>query len=276
MNLVFATGFLMRIAVAVKQVPETRAVRLDEATGTVVRAGVESIVNPLDLYAVETAVRLCAEYGGESVAFSMGPAKADEALREALSMGVDEAVLISDRAFAGSDTWATAYVLAEAIRRHGEFDLILCGERATDGDTGQVGPEVAASLDWPTATYVNHVEAAEGGFVRLTRRVETGTECLLVKTPALVTVVKEIGEPRLPTLRGKQRARSAQIPTLSQSELALDIAKLGLGGSPTRVARIFRPKVTRECERLQARDEPAVEAAGTRFAEFLAERNLLP
>ena len=148
----------MHIVVPIKQVPETNAVKMDEKTGTMIREGVEAIVNPLDLYAIETAVRLREQYEGDVVAISMGPPKAEAALREAVAMGCDSAVLLSDKAFAGSDTWATSYVLAAAIRKLNNYDLVICGERATDGDTGQVGPGIASSLDLPVATYVGKIE----------------------------------------------------------------------------------------------------------------------
>ena len=157
----------MRIVVPIKQVPETNAVTMDEATGTMIREGVEAIVNPLDLYAIELAIRLREAHGGETLAVSMGPPKAQTALREALAMGIDSAVLLSDKAFAGSDTWATSYALAAAIRRLGAFDLVICGERATDGDTGQVGPGIAAWLDLPVATYVGRVERVADGAVTI-------------------------------------------------------------------------------------------------------------
>ncbi|MBN1864050.1 MAG: electron transfer flavoprotein subunit beta/FixA family protein, partial [Victivallales bacterium] len=150
----------MRILLPIKQVPETKSVKMDEKTGTVIREGVESIVNPLDLYAIELGIRLKEQLGGETVALSMGPPKAVEALKEALSMGVDEAVLVSDRRFGGSDTWATSYILSEAIKRMGDYDLIVCGERATDGDTGQVGPGIAAWLGLPVLSYVSKLESA--------------------------------------------------------------------------------------------------------------------
>ena len=142
----------MRIIVPIKQVPETNAVRMDEESGTMIRDGVEAIVNPLDLYAIELAIQLREAHGGEITGISMGPPKAVVALREAMSMGLDDGVLLSDKRFAGADTWATSYVLAAGIRKLGDFDLIVCGERATDGDTGQVGPGIAAWLDLPAAT----------------------------------------------------------------------------------------------------------------------------
>jgi len=266
----------MRIIVPIKQVPETRSVRMDEVSGTVIRDGVESIVNPLDLYAIELALRLRQCYGGTTVAVSMGPAKAATALREALAMGIDDAILLTDRAFAGSDTWATAYVLAEAIRQSGPFDLIICGERATDGDTGQVGPEIAAYLDLPVVSYVNWVDTADSGGrqLQLSRMVETGSEMLSVTLPAVLTVVKQVSNPRLPTLRGKQRARQAPINSLALAELGLDPAKVGLRGSPTRVVNIFRPRIKRDCRMLSAADNCAATAAVAELATFLPGRQL--
>jgi len=288
----------MRIVVPIKQVPETNAVKMDEATGTMVREGVEAIINPLDLYAIETALRLREtqpEGSCEIVAISMGPPKAARALREAVAMGLDSAVLISDKAFAGSDTWATSYVLAAAIRRLGSTavsavinknmedtgetpvlpDMVLCGERATDGDTGQVGPGIASFLDLPVATYVGRLELVDAKTCRVQRLVEDGHEVLEMELPGVVTVVKEVADPRLPTLRGKQRAKKIDIPTWGVKELDVDPAKLGLNGSPTRVVKIFKPKVTRECEKLKAVDEESVEQAANRVVQYLREKELL-
>lgn len=265
----------MRIICPLKQVPETSAVSMDPVTGTMIRDGVEAIVNPLDLYALELALQLRERHGGEVVAVTMGPPKALTALREAIAMGCDRAVLLSDRRFAGSDTWATAYVLAAAIRKLGACDLIICGERATDGDTGQVGPGVAAFLDLPVATYVGKVEAIADGVCRLHRLVEEGYEILDTDLPAVLTVVKEVAEPRLPTLRGKQKARRADIPTWGAADLAVAEEKLGLNGSPTRVLKIHRPTVARQCEKVVAGDERAVADAADRLVAFLQAKEAL-
>jgi electron transfer flavoprotein beta subunit len=265
----------MEIFVPIKQVPETNTVRMDDQTGTMIRDGVEAIVNPLDLYAIETALRLAAEHEGKVTVFSMGPPKAQSALREALAMGCHDAVLLSDKAFAGSDTWATSAALAEAIRRHGPFDLVLCGERATDGDTGQVGPGLAAMLDLPLATYVSAVENIDEKFIRVRRRVETGTEQLQLERPCLLTVIKEIGDPRLPTLRGKQQARRFEIPLRKADDLELDDEQLGLTGSPTRVVKIFRPKVMRQGQKLTVQDEASLSDAIEQLNRFLESRGLL-
>lgn len=264
----------MRIIVPIKQVPETGAVRMDEETGTMVREGVEAIVNPLDLYAIETALALREAHGGEITAVSMGPPSAMKALREAIAMGVDAGAFVSDRAFAGSDTWATSYTLAAALRKIGGFDLVICGERATDGDTGQVGSEMAAFLDLPVATYVSSIDAVAPEKIRVSRLVEDGYEKLEVDLPAVITVVKEIAEPRLPTLRGKKKAKTVEIPTWGPSDLDVDPTRIGLAGSPTRVVRIFRPQVAREAEMITAGDEEETAAAAARVIEFIRDRGL--
>ena len=265
----------MRIVVPIKQVPETKSVKMDEKTGTVIREGVEAIVNPLDLYAIETAIQLREQLGGEVVSISMGPPKAITALKEAISMGIDSAVFVSDPAFAGSDTWATGYILAEAIKRTGEFSLVICGERATDGDTGQVGPAIAAFLDLPVITYVSRIEEINDQDCRVKRLIEDGYENLYSSLPCVITVVKEISVPRLPTLRGKQRAKRAEIPVWGSNELKVELSEVGVNGSPTRVVKIFKPKVARECEKVPAKDEESVEQAVNKLAKFLRHKELI-
>jgi len=265
----------VRIVVPIKQVPETAAVKMDEATGTMVREGVEAIINPLDLYGIEIAIRLREAHGGEVIAISMGPPKAMTALKEAIAMGCDSAVLLSDKAFAGSDTWATSYVLAAACKRIGGYDLVICGERATDGDTGQVGPGIAAFLGLPVISYVSKVDAIEGGACRVHRMVEDGYEVLEMTLPGVLTVVKEVSDPRLPTLRGKLRAKQAAVPAWSAADLDVEVANLGLKGSPTRVVKIFHPSVARHCEKLPAGDAQAIEAAADKVVQFLREKNLI-
>lgn len=274
----------MRIIVPIKQVPETNAVRMDEVAGTMIREGVEAIVNPLDLYALEAALQLREQYGGEVVVLSMGPPRAMAALKEAIAMGADRGVLLSHKEFAGSDTWATGFALASAIRKiiadspapdNNGRCLIVCGERATDGDTGQVGPGIAAFLDLPVVTYVSRIEQVDGDTCRVHRLVEDGYEILDVQMPAVLTVVKEVAAPRLPTLRGKQKARQAQIPVWGPDELQLPGDKTGLDGSPTRVVRIFRPKISRAGRKITAADEQAVAAAADQLVAFLQQKGLL-
>ncbi|MDP2791625.1 MAG: electron transfer flavoprotein subunit beta/FixA family protein [Rectinemataceae bacterium] len=274
----------MEIFVAIKQVPDTDKVKMDPVTGTMVREGVDTIVNPLDLYAIELAIRLKEKHGGRVTAFTMGPPAADKALKEAMAMGCDSGVLITDRAFSGSDTWATSYALSRAIARMsaemGRYDLILAGERATDGDTGQVGPCLAAWLDIPVLSYVGSIESSdERGIVApriIARRlVEEGYQRVRVDLPCLLTVVKEVANPRLPTLRGKKFARQSKITVYTAADLDATPEYLGLKGSPTKVSRIFYPKVTRGGETVKAADEAGVDLAVERLVDFLADRDLV-
>jgi electron transfer flavoprotein beta subunit len=205
------------------------------------REGVKSIINPFDMYAIEEAVRLKERFGGKVSILTMGPPQADAALREAISMGADEGFLVCDRAFAGSDTWATSYTLAGAIKKIGSFDLVICGKQASDGDTAQVGPGISTHLNIPQVTYVKKVEEATDRMMRLERMLEEGYEIIETPLPALITVVKEINEPRIPSLKGLMRAKSAKITMLTQKELNLDPQQIGLCGSPTQVVKIFTP-----------------------------------
>lgn len=231
----------MNIIVCIKQVPETTEVRINPETNTLIREGVKSIINPFDMYAIEEAVRLKEKFGGKVMVITMGPPQADAALREAISMGVDEGFLVCDRAFAGSDTWATSYTLTGAIKKLGAFDLIICGKQASDGDTAQVGPGISAHLDIPQVTYVKKVEEVKDKAMRLERMMEEGFEIIETPLPALITVVKEINEPRIPSLKGMMRAKSAKITTWGQKDLNLDAQNIGLCGSPTQVVKIFTP-----------------------------------
>ena len=231
----------MNVIVCIKQVPDTTQVKIDPVTNTLIREGVESIVNPFDAYAIEEAVRLKEQYGGKAIALTMGPPQADAVLREAISLGCDEGILVSDRAFAGSDTLATGYTLAAAIKKIGEFDIILCGKQASDGDTAQVGPGIATQLDIPQITYVKKIEKIENNKLVAERMIEEGFEIIETSLPCLLTVVKEINEPRLPSLKGKMKAKKAEITSLKAIDLDIDEAQLGLTGSPTWVSKIFTP-----------------------------------
>jgi electron transfer flavoprotein beta subunit len=231
----------MNIIVCIKQVPETTEVRINPETNTLIREGVKSIINPFDMYAIEEAVRLKEKFGGKATVISMGPPQADAALREAISLGIDEGILICDRAFAGSDTWATSYTLSNAIKKIGAFDLVICGKQASDGDTAQVGPGISAHLNIPQVTYVKKIEEVKDGSMRVERMMEEGFEIIETPLPALLTVVKEINEPRLPSLKGMMKAKSAKITLWTQKELDLDSQSIGLCGSPTQVVKIFTP-----------------------------------
>ena len=234
----------MNIIVCIKQVPDTTEVKINPETGTLIREGVPSIVNPFDTYAIEEGLRLKEQFGGKVTVLSMGPPQAMEALKEAVAMGADEAILLSDRDFAGSDTWATAYTLSRAIQKCGPFDIILCGKQAIDGDTGQVGPGIARQLDISQLTYVFKIRKLdpEARTILVERLLEEGREVVETTLPALLTVVKDINQPRYPTFLGIRRATKMQIPTWGAADLAnVDASKLGLKGSPTQVVRVFSP-----------------------------------
>jgi len=231
----------MHCIVCIKQVPDTTDVKINPETNTLMREGVESIVNPFDMYAIEEALRFKQKLGGKVTALSMGPPQAEAVLREAIGMGVDEGILISDRAFAGSDTWATSYTLAMAIRKIGDYGVIFCGKQASDGDTAQVGPGIATHLDLPQLTYVRKVEDVYENRVVGERLLENGYEVVEVPVPCVLTVVKEINEPRLPSLKGKMAARKAEIATWTAEDIGAEVSKIGLEGSPTKVVRIFTP-----------------------------------
>ena len=231
----------MNIIVCINQVPDTQDIRINPETNTLMREGVQSIVNPFDMYAIEEALRIKEKLGGKITVICMGPKQAEEAMREAVSMGVDEMVLMSDRAFAGSDTWATSYTLAKGIQKLGKFDLIICGKQAIDGDTAQVGPGIAATLDIPQVTYVKKTEEIKENMARFERMTEEGFEVIETPLPCLITVVKEINIPRLPSLKGKIRAKQAPVITLTAKDIDAEPEKLGLKGSPTVVKKVFTP-----------------------------------
>lgn len=232
----------MRIVVAVKQVPDTSEVRIDEERGTLIREGVPSILNPFDEYALEEAFRWRDELGGSVIVVSMGPPQAEAVLREAIAMGADEAVLLSDRAFAGADTWATSHTLAKAVLKMGDIDIVMTGKQAIDGDTAQTGPSIAASLDWPQLTFVGKVRELSGNQIIVERYVEGGSEVIRSSLPVVITVLKDANTPRLPSLKGKMKARKMEIPVWGKDVLELSEGEVGLDGSPTRVVSISTPE----------------------------------
>lgn len=231
----------MEIIVCIKQVPNTTDVKIDPVTHTLIREGVESVINPFDTYAIEEGVRLKEKFGGKVTVITMGPPQAEKSLKEAISLGCDEAILISDRKFAGSDTWATSYILSSAIKKIGNFDIVICGKQASDGDTGQVGPGIAAHLDIPQVTFVKKIEKIENNLAVVQRMTEEGYEVIETPLPCLLTVVKEINTPRLPSIKGMMKAKSYKPLVWSSNDLQLDENMIGLKGSPTRVVKIFTP-----------------------------------
>jgi len=259
----------VNIIVCIKQVPGTTEIKIDPKTNTLVREGVKSIVNPFDTYALEEGVRLKERYGGKVTVITMGPPQAEEALRETISLGADEAVLLSDRAFAGSDTWATSYVLSKAIARIANYDIIICGRQTLDGDTGQVGPELSEMLKIPFVSYVSKVEEIKDKYIRVQRMIEEGHEVIETTLPAVITVVKEINVPRLPSLRGSMKAKTAKIPVWTAADIGAEPDKAGIPGSPTRVVKIFFPKREQKSEMLQGTLEEQVAKLAERLEKII-------
>lgn len=231
----------MHIAVCIKQVPDTAHVRINPETNTLIREGVESIINPFDENALECALKIKDENGAKVTAISMGPPQAEVALRECLGRGADEVMHLCDVAFAGSDTWATSYVLSKAVQKlNPQPDMILFGKQAIDGDTAQVGPGVAEFLDWPVVTYVRKIDCGEDA-VKVERVFEDGYEKVEAEMPCVLTILKEANIPRMASLRGRMKAKKADIHRWSAAELECEDGKMGLPGSPTRVMCIFSP-----------------------------------
>jgi len=231
----------VKVIVCIKQVPDTTNVRINPETNTLVREGVQSIINPFDVYALEEGVRLKEKHGGIVTVITMGPPQATEALRDAIALGADNAYLVSDRAFAGADTLATAYALARTVRKLGGADVILMGRQAIDGDTGQVGPGVAENLGISHITDIKKIEEIKDCRIIVERLLEDGYARLAARLPVVLTVVKEINTPRLPSLKGKLAAKKAEIPILKASDIDADAERIGLNGSPTQVMKIFTP-----------------------------------
>ncbi|MDR1379273.1 MAG: electron transfer flavoprotein subunit beta/FixA family protein [Synergistaceae bacterium] len=261
-------GKTLKIAVLIKQVPATEHVKINPETGVMAREGLEVEVNPLDLHAIEEAVRIKEKLSARVTVVTMGPPAAVKAARYAIAMGCDEGVVVTDRAFAGSDTLATAGILTETLRKLGGFDLILAGERATDGETGQVGPAVGSLLGISVLTYVSKLEFQDDG-VLVQRAVEGGHERLSAPLPALAVVVKEINVPRLCTLGGKLRGKRATIRTLSFEDLGLSREHVGLAGSPTKVVKVGYPQVTRKGRKVSVASD--FDGAIGEFTRFLAD-----
>ena len=237
----------MNILVCVKQVPDTTEIRIDPVRNTLIREGVPSIVNPFDGYALEAAARIRdKDPDTKIVVLSMGPEQAKAALKECLAIAADKAYLVSDRAFGGSDTLATSYILSETVKKveelEGKFDAIFCGKQAIDGDTAQVGPEIAEHLGYPQVTYALEAEAAPG-MLRVRKELEDGAAVIGVQTPCVVTFTKPAWDPRFPSIKRKLAANRADIPTLTAADLpGIDLARAGLKGSPTKVKKTFVPQ----------------------------------
>lgn len=262
----------MNIVVCIKQVPDTTEIKIDPVKNTLIRQGVPSIMNPFDKNAVEMALQLKDAYGGRVVAISMGPGQAKAVLREAISMGVDEGYLITDRAFGGSDTYATSYILSQAIEKLGPFDVILGGKQAIDGDTGQTAPSIAEHLGATRLTYVLDLKV-ENDAVIARRQVEEGVEVIQSRFPVLCTATKESNKPRYATVSRKLYSLRCEIPELTFADFPdIDTAKIGLKGSPTKVKATFTPKRTATCINIEG-SSPA-ETAGS-LLDKLAEAKVI-
>lgn len=229
----------MNIVVCMKQVPDTTEVRIDPATGTLIRDGVPSIINPDDKGGLEAALALRESLGGKVTVLTMGPPQADLALREALAMGADEAILLSDARFGGADTWATSLTIAAALRKL-EWDLVICGRQAIDGDTAQVGPEIAEHLGLPQVSYVAGIRPDADGRALVVKRVfEDGYQRIRVRLPCLLTTLKDMNIPRYMAVAGIYDAYGKAVSVWKLEDLDVDAAAIGLKGSPTRVKQSF-------------------------------------
>lgn len=264
--------------VCVKQVPDTTQVRVDPDTGSLIRKGVPSIINPFDLHAVEAALELKDKFGGQVTALSMGPPQAEEALRKLLGFGIDRAILLSDRAFGGSDTLATTYALScamEKIAKEQPVDLVICGKQSIDGDTGQVGPGLAHRLGFSQLTYICSLKEIdlEAGVIRAWRQREDGRELLEAKLPAALTITETCNRIRYAALPDMIAAADKPVEVWNVDDVGADRALLGIKGSPTRVKKIFAPPARQRGEILSTPGGDPAEAAAL-LMDRLAERGI--
>lgn len=259
----------MKIVVCLKQVPDTNQVKIDPVTGTLIREGVPSIINPEDKHALEEALRLKDENGAHVTIVTMGPPQAEAALREAMAMGADEAILVTDRAFAGADTLATSHALAGALKKL-DYDLVLAGRQAIDGDTAQVGPEIAEHLGIPQVTYVQKVEVA-GKALKVTKALEDGYEVVEIPMPCVLTAIKELNEPRYMDARNIFQIFKKEVKIWSADDIDVDKALLGLKGSPTKVKKSW-PKENKgkgEVVNMSAKEAAAFAAAKLKEKHYI-------
>ncbi len=249
----------MEIIVCIKQVPGSTDIKIDPEKHTLIRDSADAIINPFDLHAIEAGVLLKEQNGGTVTALSMGPPQAKDALSQAIAVGVDQGILLSDKAFAGADTLATSYTLAASIKKTGAYDLIICGKQTMDGDTGQVGPEIAYHLDIPCVTYVRKIVKIDKSKIVLERLVEEGFEVVESPLPVVISVVREINEPRMPSLRGMMAAKKAEIPVWTVDDIDINKQQIGMDGSPTWVVKTFVPKREKKNEILSGEADSQVE-----------------
>lgn len=250
----------MNIIVCVKQVPVTNQVKMDNKNHTMQRENIDSRTNAFDLNAIEEALRIKEQMGGTVTVLCMGVLSVEKKLKELYALGVDEVILLSDRKFAGADSLATAYTLSKGIEKISDYDLILCGLQSTDGDTGQVGPSVAAKLDIPHITCVVNIETIENESILCKRLVEGGHEYVQIKLPGLITVTNEINEPRKPLIKDILKARSKSVKIWDCDAVNADSNACGLKGSPTRVTRTFKVGSTKEVKFIEGDKNKKAEA----------------
>lgn len=265
----------MNILVCVKQVPDTTAVKIDPVTNTLIREGVPSILNPFDGFALEMALRLKEQTNGTVTVVSMGPPQAENVLRDSLAVGADEAFLVSGREFGGSDTLATSYILSCAVKyiesqKAAKFDMIFCGKQAIDGDTGQVGPEMAEHLDYAQITYATELVSCEGGKVRIRKETADGYDVLETALPVVVSVTKTPFELRFATVKKRLAANRAQIATITPQsmEAQIDLSRAGLKGSPTKVKKSFTPQHNKSCVVVE---EDSLSASAVKLVALLSD-----
>jgi electron transfer flavoprotein beta subunit len=262
----------LKIIVLVKQVPEVAEVKVNPETGTLIRDGVPSILNPFDELAVEEAIKLKEQYEGEVTVITMGPPQAVDVLYKAMAMGADNAIHMTDRIFAGADTWVTALTLAEQIKKM-EYDIVICGKQAIDGDTAQVGPEIAEILRIPQICYVRKLEIDDNGkHVVAHRETDEGYEVVRAKMPVLLTATKGLNEPRLPNIMGIMKAKKKPLDVVTAADLGVDEDRLGLKGSPTTVRKVFPPPSKEGGIKVEA-DDP--KEAAKKLVEFLLQKGAI-
>lgn len=265
----------MKFVVCVKQVPDTTEVGIDEKTGTIIREGIPSVLNPFDEYALNVAIKLREEVDKdiEVIALSMGPPQAEDALKKCLAIGADKAILLSDKVFAGADTWATSLTLAKAIKKVGEVSMIFCGQEATDGNTGQVGPEIGRLLNIPGITYIEEVEEInfEEKYIICKKETDEGYIRIKSKNPALIACITPPDfEPRIPSVKDIMKAGQKTLLHWGYEKIGGNKGEFGLDGSQSRVIRIYAPP--RKGLGIKIDDEPEIEAE--KILEFLKERAL--
>ncbi|WP_016730314.1 FAD-binding protein [Saccharolobus islandicus] len=259
----------LKVVVSIKQVPDVDELRIDPVTNNLVREGVPAVINPPDLHAIEEAVRLKERYGAKTIVITMGPPQADSALREALAMGIDEAYLISDRAMAGADTWATSYTISKAVQKLGGADLILFGRRAVDGETEQVGPQTGKWLGLPVIGYVSEIKKLEKDKIVVTRTTEFDEEVIEAPIPTVLTMLEVANKPRQPDILSLIKAKTAKITVWNKDDIKAEPDKIGLAGSPTKVIKVQPPPKTRKAEIIDGKKD--IEKAAKWFLDKIFE-----